>query len=95
MVGFWDLPENPKRLYSPIWALIDVDYRDKGPSLDRDADVWPIQVSSPNPARWKQWVEQNRAATLGMPLWSTEELIGGYVLACSPQYWPCLIEVCR
>jgi len=82
--GFWDLPENAKRLYSPVLALIDVKYKDYGPDLERNAEVWPIQVSSPNPARWERWVGQNGAATLGMPLWSTEELMGGYVLACSP-----------
>jgi len=82
--GFWDLPENPERLYSPIFALIDVGCGDQGPNLGRDANVWPIQVSSPNPAQWKHWIGQNRAAALGMPLWSTEELMQGYVFSLFP-----------
>jgi len=81
--GFWDLPENPNRRYCPILALIDMGYKDKGPHLERGVGVWPIQASS-NPAQWKHWVKQNKAATLGMPLWSTEELMRGYVSSLFP-----------
>ena len=77
--GFLDLPRNPNRRYCPIFAFIDVDYGDRGPYLNRVANVWPIQASSPNPIRWKSWVKQHKAAVLGMPLWSTEELIKGCV----------------
>ena len=84
MYGFWDLPENPNRQYCPIPALIDVDYKNQGPSIERDANVWPIQASSPNPDRWKEWVKQNKASKLGMPLWTTEELMRGYVFSLFP-----------
>ena len=77
--GFWDLPKNPKSRYCPILTPIDADYGDRGPNLGRNANVWPIQASSPNPARWKQWVKQNGAAILGMPLWTAEELMAGCV----------------
>lgn len=71
----------PKRenTYCPILTLIDVDYADRGPPLTGSSTVWPIQASSPNPIRWKSWAKQNKAAELGMPLWSIEELAAGYV----------------
>ena len=92
-LAFWDLPKNPKHEYCPILGLIDVDHKDRGPNLERGVNVWPIQVSSPNPRLWKHWVRQNEAATLGMPLWSTEELMRGYVFSSLPQPWPCLMGV--
>jgi len=85
-LGFWDLPTNPNSRYCPILALIDVDYKDRGPALERIANVWPIQASFPNPARWKGWVKQNDAATLGMPLWGTMELMQGYVFPSFPPH---------
>ena len=80
-LGFHNLPKNPNRRYCPIPALIDVGYEGRGPPLNRIANVWPIQASSPKPDRWQHWVKQNGAATLGMPLWSTEELMRGYVFS--------------
>ena len=78
-LGFLDLPKNPNRRYWPIPALIDADFGERGPPLSRITNVWPIQASSPKPVRWKSWVKQYNAATLVMPLWSTEELMKGYV----------------
>jgi len=87
--SFYDLPKRGTS-YFPIWTLIDVDYGDGGPPLDSDQNVWPIQASSPNRIRWKSWRKQNRAALLGMPLWSMDELMKGYVFS----FWPCrLMEV--
>ena len=70
----------------PIWALIDVDYQDREPpyALTGSASVWPIQTSPPNPVRWKNWAKQTGAAILGMPLWTMEELIEGYVFSWFP-----------
>jgi len=79
--GIEDLPERKGIPYCPIWALIDVDYHDRGPPLSHTSNVWPIQVSSPNPVRWKSWVKQRRGAELGMPLWNTGELMAGYVFS--------------
>jgi len=79
--GFRFLPH--KGPYRPIWALIDVDYTDRGPPFQRSSDVWPIQASSPNPARWKSWRKQNQAALWGMPLWEVEDLLQGYASSLS------------
>ena len=80
---FHNLPAHKNIPYCPILSLIDVDYKDRGPPFESSSNIWPIQVSSPNPIRWKSWAKQNKAAVLGMPLWSTDELTEGYV--CSRQ----------
>ena len=79
--GFDYLPRHQKTRYCPIWALIDVDSRDQGPPITPDDNIWPIQMSCPNPVRWKSWRKQNRAVLLGMPLWNMEELMEGYVFS--------------
>jgi len=79
--GFRDLPENQEALYCPIWALIDVDYLDKGPPITGSDNIWPIQASPPNPIQWKSWSKQNGAALLGMPLWKMDELMEGYAFS--------------
>ena len=77
----------PRSLYDhPIWSLIDVDFKDREPpeSITGIRSVWPIQTSSPNPVRWKYWSKQAEAAILGMPLWTMEELVKGYVFNLFP-----------
>jgi hypothetical protein len=76
---FWNLPKHKNIAYCPILALIDVDSADRGPPITGSSNIWPIQASSPNPIRWKSWAKQNKAAELGMPLWSIKELTAGYV----------------
>jgi len=77
--GFEDIPKLREDTYFPLWALIDLDFGESLPPLNRHTNVWPIQVSSPNPIRWKAWHKQYRAALLGMPLWNMKELRRGYV----------------
>ena len=60
--GFGDHPECQHVLYYPIWAVVDVDYQDHGPSISSDSNIWPIQTFSPNPSRWRSWRKQNGAA---------------------------------
>ena len=67
--GFEDLPTRLGTSYSPVWALIAMDYEDRGPPITGHSNIWPIQTPSPNPIRWKSWSKQNRAALLGMPQW--------------------------
>lgn len=74
--GFSYLPEGPG-YYNPPWALIDVDYRDKGAPVDGDSNIWPIQVSGPNPIQWKYWLRQTGGREWGMSLWSFTELLCG------------------
>ena len=85
--GFMNLPERQATRYFPVWALIDVDFENRGPNL-ASTNVWPIQASCPNPVLWHAWRKQHRAALLGMPLWSMEELMAGYVFTCS-LFLPC------
>ena len=75
--GFVALPTHKESEDFPVWALIDLDFQERGPQVG-SANVWAIQTSSPNPIRWKSWRKQHRAALLGMPLWSMEELMKGY-----------------
>ena len=79
--GYQNLPENRQTSYSPVWALINTDSVERGPTIERRFNIWPIQASSPNPIRWKAWTKQLGAALLGMPLWTMEELTTGYALS--------------
>ena len=72
------LPRHQRIQYCPIWALVDMDFQKHGPPLTGSSNLWPIQASSPDPIRWKSWLERNGATLLGMPLWNTEELMEGY-----------------
>jgi len=78
--GIESLPKRRGK-YCPVWALIDVDFNDRGPPLSSTSNVWPIQASSPNPIRWKSWRKQYGAAELGMPLWNKKELMAGYAFS--------------
>ena len=85
--GLWALPVHLTDPHHSIWALIDVDYQEHGPPITGDQVVWPIQASSPNPARWRSWHKQFGGAALwGMPLWSLKELNAGYAFSsfCRP-----------
>ena len=53
--NFRDVPRHKSLPYCPIWALIDVDFKNEGPPVNGDLHTWPIQVSSPNPVRWHSW----------------------------------------
>jgi len=81
-LGFVDLlhvhREHPSR---SVWGLIDVDRQDHPPPIPSSGTVWPIQASSEKPIRWKAWHKQVNGALWGMPLWSLEELVEGYVLS--------------
>ena len=75
--NFRGLPERKGVRYHPIWALIDVDYDNRGPPMSSATNIWPVQASSPKPIRWKAWRKQNKAGLFGIPLWNTEELTKG------------------
>ena len=77
--AFRTLPRHRKIRFCPVWALIDMDSEESGPPINDDSLIWPIQASSPKPVRWRAWVKQAMAGRFGMPLWTIEELIGGYV----------------
>ena len=53
------------------WALIDADSEGQEPSIEPGHYIWPIQASSPQPNRWKNWAKQRSATLLGMPLWNS------------------------
>jgi len=79
--GLTLVPLRLRMNYCPIFALIDGDYEGQGVSLGGNSAIWPIQATSPNPERWKEWMKQNSASLLGMPLWNVEELVKGYVFS--------------
>ena len=94
-ISFSRLPRHKRDTEWPIWTLIDA-YGDHGPPINSQHNIWPIQVSSPHPTRWKMWRKQLDAAVLGMPLWDTEELMQGYVTAFCHLPRPCrLVGVVR
>ena len=80
------LPKHPTERYCPIWALIHMDYSDQGPPITGQSNIWPIQMSSPSPIRWKSWQKRNKAALWGIPLWNEEELTRGYVFDSLPRH---------
>lgn len=47
--------------------------------MDATANIWPLQASSPEPDRWRDWAKQFKAAVIGMPQWTEEELLAMYV----------------
>lgn len=73
------LPTHQRDRHWPIFTLIDVDVAYQGPFISSDYKIWPIQASPPEPDKWRSWSKQRGAALLGMPLWSFEELMEGYV----------------
>ena len=77
--GFSGIPRHNKKYH--IWTLIDVDSEEKGPPLDPNLTIWPIQASSPNSRRFAAWIEHYESVVLGMPLWNMEELVEGYVFS--------------
>ena len=84
--GFTSLPNRKLEEnipYYPIWTLIDMDFKAEGPPIARESDIWPVQATSPNPVRFKDWLKQYNARVLGLPLWNMEELMEGYVLSHS------------
>jgi hypothetical protein len=78
--GLGNLPRY-RKAYCPVWALIDMDFEERGPSIISSSNIWPIQASPPKPILWKSWSKQFGAALLGMPLWDMEELMEGYVFS--------------
>ena len=85
-LGFVHLPYHPGHPRRSVWGLIDIDFDDRGPPINSDLTIWPIQATSPKSIRWKSWRKQLDGAMWGMPLWSLEELIEGY--ASSSFYRP-------
>ena len=81
--GFYELPRHKQIEHCPVWTLIDMDYQDLNPPIERASNIWPIQTSSPNPVRWKLWQKQNEPSLLGMSLWNMEELKVGMSLVRS------------
>ena len=77
--GLDDLPKRRGMYYYPIWALVDVEYQNQGPPISGMSNIWPIQATSPNPARWNAWRKQNGASVLGMPRWNTKDLIKRFI----------------
>jgi len=75
--GFAYIPVPREQSVITVWALIDVDWGETGAPLTEDLLIWPIQVSSPKPVRWRSWSKQFRAAIWGLPLWTLEELVYG------------------
>lgn len=76
--GFKNLPSlHHQGRNQPIWTLISVDYDDRGPRIKRKSNIWPVQVSPPKPVRWEKWSRRRKAALLGMPRWTKEELNEG------------------
>lgn len=73
------VPEHPAG--RQVLALVDMDDSDTeyiqgligGP-------VFLVQAASPNPARYKNWVKQRKAAVWGLPLWTPHELREGSVV---------------
>lgn len=86
-VGFPHIPTHRWDEDFTMWTLIDSDTLTQPPIIGHGSDIWPIQVSPPNPSWWKSWSKQREAALLGMSLWDMKELMEGYVLAGS-----CLTE---
>lgn len=82
---FLNLPKHREKY--DLWALVDLDIQSSGPSVPVGSHIWTMQVSPPDPSRYKDWRKQANAALWGMPLWSMEELLAGYVLAFYPTWF--------
>ena len=84
--GLEGLPKHRHEGYHPVWGLVDVDYQTGGPPISEMSNIWPIQASSPKSDRWKAWSKQSGASMIGMPRWSTKDLIRGFVFSLFPLF---------
>ena len=91
---FSHIPINKRDDNFAMWTLIDSGTRAQ-PLIENWCRIWPIQVTPPNPIRWKAWRKQRDAALLGMPLWNMKELEEGYVSsACSAGFLLTILHCC-
>ena len=70
----------PQRKGHYVLALIDTDTSIAPPPLlvSKYTPVFPVHASSPSPEGYR-WVKQRRVLTVGMPLWTVQELYTGCV----------------
>ena len=71
----------PSRKGHYMFMLIDTDLqRSPPPDICTSPNVFPVHAASPNPVHYSAWMGQYpEAVTIGMPLWSYEELYAAYV----------------
>ena len=73
----------PSRKGHCMFMLIDTDLQRSPPPdicTTPNANVFPVHAASPNPIHYSAWMAQYpEALTIGMPLWSYEELYAAYV----------------
>lgn len=66
-----------------VWSLFDINQRSEPRQLLFNECCFPVQTASPDPIRYKGWVKTRSALVIGLPLWTYDELLQGYVLPIS------------
>ena len=97
----------PQPIFSDvfIWSLFDIREAREPKKFLVNYPCFPVQVTSPNPIRYKVWDKERMPLRTGLPLWTRDELAQGCVvpitflstsehtlprLQYQDRYWPLL-----
>ena len=80
-----NLPK-PKSSKVFMWSLIDFKHVGEPLPYMISCPRFPVLTTSPNPLRYNIYVKVDRPMFTGLPLWTREELVRGYVLPSYVSY---------
>ena len=75
----FNLPQ-PKLRTGVIWSLFDISKPEEPPGFLVNPPCFPVQTTSPDPRRYKNFLKVRDPIFTGLPLWTREELAMGSVL---------------
>ena len=71
-------PESSSNVF--IWSLFDIREPKEPKSFLVTRPCFPVQTALPNPDRYQTWEKERMPLLTGLPLWTHDELVQGYVL---------------
>jgi hypothetical protein len=71
-------PISPSNVF--IWSLFDIREKIEPESFLVTLPCFPVQTASPDPRRYQTWDKERIPLFTGLPLWTRDELVYGYVL---------------
>ena len=74
------LPHPVSSLNIFIWSLFDIRERREPKRFLVTHPCCPVQTASPDPVRYRTWDEERMPLLTGLPLWTRDELVQGYIL---------------
>ena len=76
-----------------IWSLFDIRKPEEPELFMVSHPCFPVQTALPDPIRYHTWRKKRDPLLTGLPLWTREELVQGYVLPIT-HFCPCLSPHC-